>query len=96
MQTSPFYDFFITEDFAKVPSTASKLRIKSTATTVPVLFFQSTDDNGTGTKKVPRYCLPIHFEVVQLRLQIKTWFGQIVYCVSIKNFFKMKILLGGA
>ena len=48
--------FFIT-DFAKIPSTASKLRIKSTATAVSVLFFQSTD--GTGTKKVPRYCPPM-------------------------------------
>ena len=39
MQTSPFCDFFfIAEDFAKVPSTASKLRIKSTVTAVPVLF----------------------------------------------------------
>ena len=53
MQTSPF---FIIKDFAKVPSTAQKLRNKSTGIAVPVLFFQSTD--GTGTKKVPRYCPP--------------------------------------
>ena len=53
VQTSPF---FIIKDFSKVPSTAKKLRSKNTGT-----FFQGTD--GTGTKKVPRYCPPMLFIV---------------------------------
>ena len=57
--------FFMIEDFAKLPSTASKLRNKSTGTAASVRFFQSTD--GTGTK--------VNTEVLKYRGAAHLWFA---------------------